>query len=63
MIYQPTYGPYIIYPNISHCSKQVTVDSLESMLQRYPGTLILVSHDRSLLDGVCSSFLVMQAPL
>ncbi|CAL1154260.1 unnamed protein product [Cladocopium goreaui] len=46
----------------------VTVDSLESMLQRYPGTLILVSHDRSLklypivarLDGVCSSFLVMQ---
>ena len=39
------------------------MDSLESMLQRYPGTLILVSHDRSLLDGVCSSFLVMQAPL
>eukprot|EP00434_Breviolum_minutum_P012903 symbB.v1.2.011371.t1/scaffold763.1/size179103/6 len=38
----------------------VTVDSLESMLQRYPGTLLLVSHDRSLLDGVCGSFLVMQ---
>ncbi|CAK8998242.1 Uncharacterized ABC transporter ATP-binding protein YfmR [Durusdinium trenchii] len=38
----------------------VTVDSLESMLQRYPGTVVLVSHDRSLLDGVCGSFLVMQ---
>ncbi|CAJ1370698.1 unnamed protein product [Effrenium voratum] len=38
----------------------VTVDSLESMLQNYPGTLVLVSHDRSLLDGVCSSFVVMQ---
>lgn len=39
---------------------KVTVDSLESMLQRYPGTVVLVSHDRSLLDGVCGSFLVMQ---
>ncbi|OLP99824.1 putative ABC transporter ATP-binding protein YbiT [Symbiodinium microadriaticum] len=29
----------------------VTVDSLELMLQRYTGTLLLVSHDRSLLDG------------
>lgn len=39
----------------------VTVDSLELMLQRYTGTLLLVSHDRSLLDGVCDSFVVMQA--
>ncbi|CAE7685746.1 yfmR, partial [Symbiodinium sp. CCMP2456] len=39
----------------------VTVDSLELMLQRYTGTLLLVSHDRSLLDGVCDSFVVMQS--
>ncbi|CAE7201086.1 unnamed protein product [Symbiodinium natans] len=31
------------------------------MLQRYSGTLLLVSHDRSLLDGVCDSYVVMQA--
>jgi len=38
----------------------VTVDALEQMLQPWPGTVILVSHDRSLLDGVCNTLLVMQ---
>jgi len=38
----------------------VTVDSLEELLQPFPGTVILVSHDRSLLDGVCKKFLVLQ---
>lgn len=36
----------------------VTVDSLERLLQNWPGTLIVVSHDRSLLDGVCNTHLV-----
>jgi len=38
----------------------VTVDALEQQLQSFPGTVVLVSHDRSLLDGVCKMFLVMQ---
>jgi len=36
----------------------VTVDALERLLQPWPGTVILVSHDRSLLDGVCETLLV-----
>lgn len=36
----------------------VTVDSLEKLLQEWAGALIMVSHDRSLLDGVCNSFIV-----
>jgi len=36
----------------------VTVDSLERLLQPWKGTVIIVSHDRSLLDGVCDTFVV-----
>eukprot|EP00929_Paragymnodinium_shiwhaense_P062842 TRINITY_DN31393_c0_g1_i1.p1 TRINITY_DN31393_c0_g1~~TRINITY_DN31393_c0_g1_i1.p1 ORF type:complete len:754 (+),score=209.96 TRINITY_DN31393_c0_g1_i1:78-2339(+) len=36
----------------------VTVDALERLLQDWAGTLIIVSHDRSLLDGVCNRYLV-----
>lgn len=36
----------------------VTVDALERLLQPWPGTVILVSHDRSLLDGVCEAHVV-----
>eukprot|EP00930_Biecheleria_cincta_P097696 TRINITY_DN89399_c0_g1_i1.p1 TRINITY_DN89399_c0_g1~~TRINITY_DN89399_c0_g1_i1.p1 ORF type:complete len:735 (+),score=105.65 TRINITY_DN89399_c0_g1_i1:68-2272(+) len=39
----------------------VTVDALEQMLQSFPGTVLLVSHDRSLLDGVCTMHLVMSS--
>merc|ERR1712079_653050 len=36
----------------------VTVDSLENLLKPWKGTVIIVSHDRSLLDGVCDPFVV-----
>jgi len=36
----------------------VTVDSLEGLLRPWKGTVIIVSHDRSLLDGVCDTFVV-----
>uniref|UniRef100_A0A7S2PGF0 ABC transporter domain-containing protein n=1 Tax=Zooxanthella nutricula TaxID=1333877 RepID=A0A7S2PGF0_9DINO len=35
----------------------VTVDSLERLLQPWKGTVILVSHDRSLLDGVANAMI------
>ena len=37
-----------------------SIDLLESMLQSYPGTLMLVSHDRRFLDNVVTSVLVAQ---
>ena len=37
-----------------------SIDLLESMLQSYPGTLLLVSHDRRFLDNVVTSVLVAQ---
>jgi len=36
----------------------VTVDALERLLQPWAGTVIVVSHDRSLLDGVCNEYVV-----
>jgi len=38
----------------------VTVDALERLLQDFEGTIVLVSHDRSLLDGVCNMHLVLE---
>jgi ABC transport system ATP-binding/permease protein len=37
-----------------------TLDLLQEMLADYPGTLILVSHDRDFLDRVASSLLVAE---
>ena len=37
-----------------------SIDLLETMLQSYPGTLLLVSHDRRFLDNVVTSVLVAQ---
>jgi ABC transport system ATP-binding/permease protein len=37
-----------------------TLDLLQEMLSDYPGTLILVSHDRDFLDRVASSVLVSE---
>ncbi|MCX7898614.1 MAG: ATP-binding cassette domain-containing protein [Methylocystis sp.] len=37
-----------------------TLDLLEEMLGRYPGTLIVVSHDRDFLDRVATSVLVSE---
>ncbi|MDO4238582.1 ATP-binding cassette domain-containing protein, partial [Pseudomonas sp.] len=37
-----------------------SIELLESMLQTYHGTLLLVSHDRSFLDNVVTSVLVAQ---
>ncbi len=37
-----------------------TLDLLEEMLADYPGTLLLVSHDRAFLDNVITSCLVME---
>lgn len=36
----------------------VTVTELERLLQEWSGTVVLVSHDRALLDGVCNLHLV-----
>jgi ATP-binding cassette subfamily F protein uup len=36
-----------------------TLEILEAMLQDFPGTLILVSHDRALLDNLVTSTLIM----
>src|SRR3546814_11689121 len=37
-----------------------TLELLEELLADYPGTLLLVSHDREFLDNVVTSTLVMQ---
>ena len=37
-----------------------TLELLEELLDDYPGTLILVSHDRAFLDNVVTSCLVME---
>ncbi|MBL8571008.1 MAG: ATP-binding cassette domain-containing protein [Phreatobacter sp.] len=37
-----------------------TLDLLQEMLADFPGTVILVSHDRDFLDRVCSSVLVSE---
>jgi ATP-binding cassette subfamily F protein uup len=37
-----------------------TLELLEELLGDYPGTLLLVSHDRDFLDNVVTSTLVMQ---
>jgi ATP-binding cassette subfamily F protein uup len=38
-----------------------TLDLLEEMLGDYPGTVLVVSHDRDFLDRVCSSVIVSEA--
>jgi ATP-binding cassette subfamily F protein uup len=37
-----------------------TLELLEELLAEYPGTLLLVSHDRDFIDNVVTSTLVMQ---
>ncbi len=37
-----------------------TLDLLEELLEQYPGTLILVSHDRAFIDNVVTSTLVLE---
>src|SRR5690606_35725303 len=37
-----------------------TLELLEELLGEYPGTLLLVSHDRDFLDNVVTSTLVME---
>ena len=37
-----------------------SIELLEATLQTYPGTLVMVSHDRSFLDNVVTSVLVAQ---
>ena len=37
-----------------------TLELLEELLGEYPGTLLLVSHDRDFLDSVVTSTLVME---
>ncbi|MCD9028466.1 ATP-binding cassette domain-containing protein [Luteimonas sp. BDR2-5] len=37
-----------------------TLELLEELLDQYPGTLLLVSHDRDFLDNVVTSTLVME---
>ncbi|MCA3563955.1 MAG: ABC-F family ATP-binding cassette domain-containing protein [Methylocystis sp.] len=37
-----------------------TLDLLQELLADYPGTLILVSHDRDFLDRVCTSILMSE---
>ncbi|MEM9331148.1 MAG: ABC-F family ATP-binding cassette domain-containing protein [Pseudomonadota bacterium] len=38
-----------------------TLDLLQEFLSEYPGTVLLVSHDRDFLDRVCTSVLVSQS--
>jgi len=37
-----------------------TLELIETLLQDYPGTVLLVSHDRALLDNVVTSSLVLE---
>jgi ATP-binding cassette subfamily F protein uup len=37
-----------------------TLDLLQELLSDYPGTILLVSHDRDFLDRVCSSVLMFE---
>jgi len=37
-----------------------TLDLLQELLSDYPGTIVLVSHDRDFLDRVCTSVLVSE---
>ena len=37
-----------------------TLDLLEEMLADYPGTVLLVSHDRDFLDRVCTRVIVAE---
>lgn len=39
-----------------------TLELLESMLMDYPGTLILISHDRAFINQVVTSVLVYESP-
>ncbi|TAL62409.1 MAG: ATP-binding cassette domain-containing protein, partial [Legionella sp.] len=39
-----------------------TLELLENMLLEYPGTLILISHDRAFINQVVTSVLVYEAP-
>jgi ATP-binding cassette subfamily F protein uup len=39
-----------------------TLELLEELLQTYPGTVFLVSHDRRFLDNVVTSTIVNEAP-
>ncbi|MEJ7139244.1 ABC-F family ATP-binding cassette domain-containing protein [Amphibiibacter pelophylacis] len=39
-----------------------TLELLEELLQTYPGTVFLVSHDRRFLDNVVTSLLVWEGP-
>ena len=36
------------------------VDELQGRLQKFDGTVLLISHDRELLDGVCTSILEIE---
>ena len=38
-----------------------TLDLLQELLSDYPGTILLVSHDRDFLDRVCSSVLMYES--
>lgn len=39
-----------------------TLELLEELLMNYPGTVLIVSHDREFLNNVCTSSLVFDAP-
>lgn len=39
-----------------------TLELLEELLLNYPGTVLIVSHDRAFLNNVCTSSLVFDAP-
>lgn len=39
-----------------------TLDMLQEFLATYPGTVLVVSHDRDFLDNVATSLLVFEAP-
>ena len=38
-----------------------TIESLQIGLEKYPGTLILVSHDRQLVDGLATRIIELKA--